>query len=69
MKQWTSKQIRDFRKSCNLYQREFAERLGVTREYVIYLEKGLKSPSKTLKLLMDRLEKDLKRKVKKGAVK
>lgn len=56
MKQWTPEEIRDFRKRLNLYQKAFALLLGVTERYIIYLEKGVKQPSKTLKLLLDCIE-------------
>ncbi len=58
MKEWTKGQIQVLRERLGLYQREMAERLGVTREYVVYLEKGVKTPSKTLKLLLDYIEKE-----------
>ncbi len=53
MKKWTPKEIKAFREKLDLYQRELAELLGVTREYVNYLEKGVKKPSKMLRLLLD----------------
>ena len=62
MKQWTPEQIKAFRKKLDLYQKEFAELLGVTKEYICYLEKGVRTPSMTLKLFLNCLEKDLKRK-------
>ena len=57
MKQWTSEEIRSFRKQLGLYQKDFAELIGVTRLYIIYLEKGVRRPSKTMKKLLDMLEK------------
>ena len=65
MKAWNPIEIRRLRKSLDLYQRELAELLGVTREYIILLEKGVKTPSKTLKLLLDCVEERTK-KTKKG---
>jgi DNA-binding transcriptional regulator YiaG len=56
MKEWTPEQIKDFRKRLNLYQKDFALLLGVTQRYVIYLEKGVRTPSKTMKALLDCLE-------------
>mgnify|MGYP001612647922 CR=1 FL=1 len=56
MRKWTSKEIREFRKSKGLIQKDFGELLGVTRTYVIYLETGRRKPSKVLKLLLDCLE-------------
>lgn len=60
MKQWTPEEIRDFRIKHDLYQRELADLLGVTREYFNYLERGVRTPSKTLRLLLDCVEKQLK---------
>lgn len=65
MKTWTPEEIKAFRKRLNLYQREFADLLGVTREYVICLEKGVRTPSKSLRLFLDCLKKQLKGKKKK----
>ena len=62
MKPWKPEDIQRFRKSYNFYQRELAELLGVTRIYVNYLERGVKTPSKTLKLLLNYVEKELKEK-------
>jgi DNA-binding transcriptional regulator YiaG len=56
MKQWTPEEVREFRKQLGLYQRDFAEMIGVTRVYVIYLEKGVRRPSKTMKKLLDIME-------------
>lgn len=39
-----------------LYQKDFAELIGVTRLYVIYLEKGVRRPGKTMKKLLDILK-------------
>ncbi len=49
----------------NLSQKAFGELLGVTRNYIYYLEKGVKEPSKTLKLLLDCIEKEKGKEVKK----
>lgn len=61
MKAWTPEEIRGFRKRLNLYQKDYALLLGVTGRYIIYLEKGVKTPSKTLKLLLDYIEKEKER--------
>jgi DNA-binding transcriptional regulator YiaG len=62
MKDWLPEDIKAFRKRHDLYQREFAELLGVTREYLVYLERGVKKPGKTLKLFLECLEREFKRK-------
>ena len=62
MKEWSPAEIKIFRKNQNLYQKEFAELIGVTREYVVFLEKGVRTPGKTLRLFLDCLEREVKRK-------
>lgn len=56
MKTWTPEEIKEFRQRKNLYQKDFAEEIGVTARYVIYLEKGVRKPSKTLKILLSMME-------------
>ena len=60
MKEWTQEDISKLRDRLKLSQTAFAELLGVTRIYIYYLEKGVKRPSKILKLLMDCIAKNLK---------
>jgi DNA-binding transcriptional regulator YiaG len=62
MKTWTPEEIKTFRKRHNLYQKELSKLLGVTERYVIYLEKGVRKPGKTLKLFLECLEREIKRK-------
>ncbi len=64
MKTWGPKDIRDFRKRFNLTQKELAELIGVTRNYVYLLERGVRKPGKTLQLFFECLERDLKEKEK-----
>ncbi len=56
MKDWSPQQIKKLRDRLWLSQDEFGERIGVTRNYVYYLEKGVRQPSKTLKLLLDYID-------------
>jgi len=56
MKTWTPEEIRDFRKRLGLYQKGFAQKIGVTERYVIYLERGVRRPSKTLQILLSIFE-------------
>ena len=58
MKQWTPKQIESFRKTNNLTRRAFGELLGVTVSAVFKWERGLKRPSKTARILFNRIEKE-----------
>jgi DNA-binding transcriptional regulator YiaG len=56
MKTWTPEEIREFRQRLGLYQKDFAQKIGVTARYVIYLEQGVRQPSKTLKILLSIME-------------
>ena len=58
MKQWTPEEIKEFRKSLNLYQKDFALMLGVTTRYIIYIEQGVKKPGKTFRLFLDCLKRE-----------
>ncbi|OQY99968.1 MAG: hypothetical protein B6D35_08020 [Candidatus Brocadia sp. UTAMX2] len=59
MKNWIPKNIKDLRIKCKLSQPAFGEILGVSGNYIYLLEKGVKKPSKTLRILLDYIEKDL----------
>ena len=56
MKNWTSAEIKEFRKSMGLTQAKYADVLGVTQVYIAYLEKGVRQPGTTMKRLLDCLE-------------
>jgi len=56
MKAWTPEEIRTFRNLLGLTQVKFADMLGVTRVYVVFLERGDRQPGKTMKRLLDCLE-------------
>jgi DNA-binding transcriptional regulator YiaG len=56
MKTWEPEEIKIFRKALGLTQAKFADVLGVTRVYVVYLERGDRRPGKTMKRLLDCLE-------------
>ena len=62
MKLWTPKDIKALRKVNRLSQRVLSELLGVTENYVYLLEKGVRTPSKTLRLLLESIEKQLNEK-------
>jgi len=66
MKTWTPKQIREFRNSLGLTQTAFGREIGVTQIYVSYMEGGMRRPGKTLRLLLDCMERELTRKRKEG---
>jgi DNA-binding transcriptional regulator YiaG len=57
MKRWNAKDIRALRKKLKLSQTSFAECLDLEK-----LERREKEPSKTLRLLLDCVEENFKRK-------
>lgn len=64
---WTPKEIKTLREKHNLSQPAFGNLLGVTGNYIYLMEKGVRTPSKTMRLLLDCVERQLneKRKEKK----
>lgn len=56
MIEWSPDAIKTLRKALELSQRAFGERIGVSGNYVYLLEKEVKRPSKTLRLLLDFIE-------------
>ncbi len=60
MKEWTPDEIKELRVKLKLSQQAFSDLVGVTRRYVIFLEKGVKRPGKTLKILLSRIEQNSK---------
>lgn len=64
MNNWTPKEIKALREKHNLSQPAFGNLLGVTGNYIYLMEKGVKTPSKTLKLLLDCVKRQLNEKVK-----
>ena len=67
MENWGPEEIKSLRVRFKLTQLQLSQRLGVTRVYVMLLEKGVKTPSKTLSLLLSYVEKDLSEKQKGGS--
>jgi len=61
MIRWTPKQIKALREKHKISQRALGNLLGVTTNYVYLMEKGVKRPSKTLRLLFDCVEEKLKK--------
>ena len=60
MKNWTPEEIKALRERFKLSQQKLSDRLGVSQNYIYLLEKGVKTPSKTLQLLLSCVEKELK---------
>jgi DNA-binding transcriptional regulator YiaG len=56
MKEWTPEEIKRLRQAMGLTQKEFGGLLGVTRNFIYYLERGERKPSKTFKLLLECIE-------------
>ena len=59
MKLWTQDEIKAFRQTHDLYQQDLAAMLRVTKEYICNLEGGVRSPSNTMRALLDCLEKQV----------
>jgi len=56
---WTPEEIKDLRTRLVLSRRATGELLGVSGTYIYLLEKGVKTPSKTLNLLLGYVEKEV----------
>lgn len=65
MKNWTPKDIKMLRKKYKLSQPAFGRLAGVSGNYIYLLEKEVRTPSKTLRLLLDCIERQLNKEVKK----
>lgn len=68
MKDWTPKDIKTLREKYKLSQPAFGNLLGVSGNYIYLLEKGVRIPSKTLRLLLDCIENQKRGEVKKYRV-
>ena len=62
MKDWNPKEIKELRIRYKFKQHELANLLGVSRQYIVYLEKGVRTSGKPLRLLLDCVEEKLKEK-------
>jgi len=58
MNNWTPEEIKELRKRLGLSQAMFGKRIGITRQHVYYLERGERTASKTLMLLLDYIDKE-----------
>lgn len=65
MKSWTPQEIKALRERYSLSQAALGRLLGVTGNYVYLMEKGVRRPSKTLKLLLDCVKERLEKKKRK----
>lgn len=60
MNAWLPDDVKALRKGLGLSQDAFGEGIGVSGNYVYLLEKGVKRPSKTLRILLDFIEAQLR---------
>jgi len=56
MRKWTSSELKTLRKKYKLSQIALGDLLGVSEQHIYYLERGVRIPSKTLRLLLDCVE-------------
>ena len=64
MKRWTPGDIKKLREKYKLSQKKLGELSGVSTNYIYLLEKGVRTSSKTLSLLLDYIEREFKEKEK-----
>ena len=64
MQDWKPEQIEAFRKDHGLTRKVLGELLGVTVNCVYQWERGLREPSKTVKILLTRIADELQTKKK-----
>lgn len=64
MPEWTPENIRILRKTYTITRRKLAELLGVSITSIYQWERGVRKPSKTAKILLSRIEEDLRKGVK-----
>jgi len=62
MKSWIPKQIKKFRKDLGFTQTKFGAMVGVGKITVYQWERGERTPSKTAKILLSKIEDDFKNK-------
>jgi len=61
MKNWNPEEIEALREQHHLTRRALADLTGVTISSIYQWERGLKQTSKTVKILLSRIEEDFKR--------
>lgn len=64
MLDWTPESIKTLRKTYSLTMRKLGELLGVSITSVYQWERGVRKPSKTVKILLTRIEEDFRKGVK-----
>ena len=66
MKDWTPESIEQLRKEHKLTRKVLGELVGVSIPAIYQWERGLRTPSRTAKLLLERIEQDLMKTRKEG---
>ncbi len=64
MKKWNKEEIKELRVKLKLSQAKFGELVGTSDNYIYMLEKGVRNASKTLKILLGYIERELVKKEK-----
>jgi DNA-binding transcriptional regulator YiaG len=59
MKEWTPQAIEIFRKTNKLTRKSLGQFLGVSVIAIYQWERGMRKPSKTAKILLSKIEKEL----------
>jgi len=59
---WNPQDLKDLRERHSLTQKELAEIMGVTIDYISKIERGIRKPSKIFKNFLFYLENDLTKK-------
>jgi DNA-binding XRE family transcriptional regulator len=62
MKNWRAREIKELRARYKLSRPALGRLIGVSGNYIYMLERGDRNASKTLKLLLDCMERERKRK-------
>jgi DNA-binding transcriptional regulator YiaG len=60
MSTWTPRKIKELRTLLDMSQQSFGVFIGVTREYINKIESGVRTPGKTMCILLDCIEKKTK---------
>ena len=60
IKNWTPEEMAKFRERYHLTRKELGELLGVKVMAIYHWEKGLRGISKTIKILLSRIEEDFR---------
>jgi DNA-binding transcriptional regulator YiaG len=62
MREWTPNDIKQFREAYHITAQAMADMLGVTISTIFKWQEGVRRPSKSAQLLLERIEEELKKK-------